>query len=206
MRNLVAFELRRLHRKVSQADRRVSLVNLSGKVKPGSQDMEKRTVRLKIGKTADGKDILSPPVRWQQPGAGNLKVHAVPKDDEQMDLTSPSGTIGAGSKAVWGTYDDDNKPPSKSKDEAVLQFGDDDKSKVTLGKEKLTSQYGDATSEVSADLVRGYVGQDASSSPRFVATKDLVKMRFGEFWVVISAQGIRSSHEITIGPDPKPDV
>lgn len=140
MRDLAAVEIRRLHRKVADADRRLSLAQLPGKVKKGSQDMEKRTVRLVIGKSKDGQEILGPPVRWQQPGAGRLKIHAAPKDGEQMVLQSPSGTVGGGSLAVWGTYDSDNAPPSKSKDETVIEF---DKAKITLGKDELVVQYGD---------------------------------------------------------------
>ena len=140
MKDLVASELRRLHRKHQQTDRRTSLVDIPGKVKPGSQDMEKRTVILVIGKTRDGQDVLSPPVRWQAIGAGALKMHATPADDEQLTLHSPSGTVGNGSMAHWGTYDDDNKPPSQSKDESVMEFG---KNKLTFGKDSLKLQFGD---------------------------------------------------------------
>ncbi|WP_020185950.1 phage baseplate assembly protein V [Methylopila sp. 73B] len=123
MSRLAATEIRRLHRKVAQADRRIACAVLTGKVHPGSQDAEKRTVRLELGKTADGKPVLSPPVRWQQQGAGTLQIHATPKDGEQMVLQSPSGTIGGASLAVWGTYDKDTAPPSKATDAAVVQFG-----------------------------------------------------------------------------------
>ena len=140
MKDLVATELRRLHRKVQQADRRQGLVDIAGKVKPGSQDMEKRTVVLVLGQTRDGKDVLSPPVRWQATGAGSLKMHAVPADNEQMKLHSPSGTIGSASMAHWGTFDQDNPPPSQSKDESVLEFG---KGKFVFGKDNVTISYGD---------------------------------------------------------------
>ena len=95
--------------------------------------MDKRTVRLVLGKTADGQEVLSPPVRWQGTGAGAFKMHATPADNEQMVLHSPSGTIGNGSMAHWGTYDQDNPPPSKNKDEVVLEYGG--KAKVTFGKD-----------------------------------------------------------------------
>lgn len=157
MRNLVAGELRRLHRKCAQLDRRLALVDLTGKVKPGSQDMEKRTVRLVLGKTADGKEILSPPVRWQATGAGALKVHATPKDGEQMTLHSASGTIGGSSLAHWGTYDKDNAPPSKSKDEVVMEFG---KGRITFKKDTLDMSFGDKSAvKLSADKIE----VDASS-------------------------------------------
>ncbi len=140
MKDLVANHLRALHRKIQQADRRHGLVDIAGKVKPGSQDMDKRTVRLVIGQSSDGQDVLSPPVRWQATGAGALKMHAVPADNEQMTLHSPSGTVGSGSLAHWGTYDQDNPPPSQSKDESVIQFGG--KAQITFGKDSLRLSFG----------------------------------------------------------------
>ncbi len=122
MRSLVASEIRRLRRDVTHLERRISLGKLTGKVVPGSQDKEKRTVQLEIGKSADGRVIKSPPVRWRQQGAGKLKIHAVPADNEQMTLDSPDGTIGSASLADWGTYDKDHTPPS-SEDEVVMEFG-----------------------------------------------------------------------------------
>ena len=139
MRDLAAFEIRRLHRKHAQVDRRLGLVDLGGKVKPGSQDMTARTVVLILGQGADGTDVESPPVRWQATGAGALKMHAVPADSEQMTMHSPSGTIGTGSLAHWGTYDQDHPPPSTSKTEAVLQFG---KGTITIGQDNLKISYG----------------------------------------------------------------
>lgn len=122
MSRLLPSELRTLHRKVQKLDRRLATTLLPGKVKPGSQDLEKRTVRLILGTDAKGDDVLSPPVRWQQQGAGTLKIHAVPADNEQMMLTSQSGTIGAGSSAQWATYDQDHAPPSDKDTEAVIEF------------------------------------------------------------------------------------
>lgn len=124
MRSLAAVELRTLRRQVNQLSGRIARQNLPGKVHPGSQDMEARTVRLEIGQDEAGAPILSPPVRWQEPGAGRLKIHSVPADNEQMNLQNGSGTVGAGSMAVWSTYDDDNEPPSDKPEEAVIKFGE----------------------------------------------------------------------------------
>lgn len=124
MRSLVATELRTLRRLLQQAELRLASQMISGKVLPGSQDMENRTVRLELGKDSDGEPILSPPVRWQEPGAGRLKVHSAPADNEQMRLDSPSGTVGTASLAIFATYDDDNEPPSQDAEEAVLSFGE----------------------------------------------------------------------------------
>ena len=122
MSNLAATEIRTLHRKVAQLDRRLALASVPGKV--ASVDHDKRTLRLELGKDADGSAVLSPPIRWQQPGAGTFKVHAPPKVGEQMTMQSPSGTVGEGSLAMWGTYDKDNAAPSKASDAAVLNVGD----------------------------------------------------------------------------------
>ena len=141
MRNLVAFELRRLHRKNAQAERRMSMIDLTGKVKAGSQDMEKRTMRLVLGKGSDGQEILSAPMRWEAAGAGDMKFHAVPKDNEQMTMHSSSGTVGPTSLGRWATFDKDNEPPSKKKDEAVLQYGD--KSRIVFKKDSIGFYFGD---------------------------------------------------------------
>jgi phage baseplate assembly protein gpV len=122
--DLAARELRTLRRQLIQTNGRLARMVLPGKVKPGSQDMDNRTVRLVLGTDEDGSEILSPPVRWPEPGAGRLQVHSVPADNEQMDLQSPSGTIGTTSKAIWATYDEDNPPPSQEADEAVVTFGE----------------------------------------------------------------------------------
>ncbi|QRE74384.1 phage baseplate assembly protein V [Methylobacterium aquaticum] len=156
MRDLVAHELRRQHRKRTQLERRLALVDVTGKVKAGSQDMEKRTLRLVLGKSADGKEILSAPVRWDQQGAGTFKMHAVPKDGEQMTLHSPSGTIGPTSLARWGTYDKDTEPPSKKKDEAVLEFGG--KGRIAFGKDDLVISLGDAKVKITKDKIAIGVG------------------------------------------------
>ena len=119
----IARELRTLRRQVDGINRRLAQAVLSGKVKPGSQDGAKRTLRLVLGEDADGKEVLSPPVRWQQPGAGTFKMHATPADNEQMTMISPSGTIGTNSMAVWGTFDDNHAAPSDRTDDGVIELG-----------------------------------------------------------------------------------
>lgn len=185
--DLVARELRRLRRLNVEVARRVALVNMPGKVQPGSQDMDRRTVRLVLAKTADGTEILSAPVRWQQPGAGALQTHAVPKDGEQMYLHSPSGTHGGGSLAVWGTYDDDTKPPSDAKDAAVMRYG------------KATQI------EMRDDYTKTSIGDLRT----VVKTDKYVKLKVGDaLWIVLDkvAGKILSSHPIVVGPDPDPQL
>ncbi|WP_150526277.1 phage baseplate assembly protein V [Roseibium sediminis] len=124
MRSETARELRTLRRLLAQAESRMARMHMTGKVHPGSQDMKARTIRLELGETTDGKPILSPPVRWANPGNGRLKIHSAPGDNEQMTLFNPSGTIGQNSLAQYATYDDDNPPPSDQIDETVIKYGD----------------------------------------------------------------------------------
>lgn len=129
MRNETAIELRRLRQALDRAEHRLAMSDIPGKVK--EVDADKRTLRLMIGKTSDGQEILSPPIRWQESGAGGMKVHSQPAVGEQMTMRSTSGTVGAGSIAHPATYDKDHEAPSKStntsvleRDGVVIEFGD----------------------------------------------------------------------------------
>ena len=121
MRDHAALEIRRLREQLEQVNRRVAMMNLPGKV--AEVDAEKRLLRLKLGKTRDGRDILGPWSRWQEGGAGGLKIHSQPVVGEQMLLSSASGTVGAASMAMPATYDQDHEAPSKSEDTAVFTRG-----------------------------------------------------------------------------------
>lgn len=134
MRDETAREIRYLRGQLARANRRIATSELKGKVKPGSQNMQTRTLRLILGKAADGSEILSPPVKWAQQGAGRLKIHSVPADNEQMVLKSQSGTVGEGSMADWATYDKDHGSPSDKDSEAVIEF--DDGTKISIEKER----------------------------------------------------------------------
>ncbi|WP_279480409.1 phage baseplate protein [Aureimonas sp. SK2] len=147
----VATRLRRQMRHVERLNRRVSLADVPGKVIAGSQDMEARTLRLDIGRSADGRVIKSPKVNWQQPGAGTFMMHAKPKDGEQMRLRSPSGTVGTASLADWSTFDDDNAPPSKDGEAAVIAFGG--KASITFRDGSLKLAVGGASIELTEDKI-----------------------------------------------------
>jgi len=187
-RSLVARELRILRRLIVQVNRRLAMSNLQGKVKPGSQDLEKRTVRLVLGETPDGEEILSPPVRWAQQGAGRLKLHSVPADDEQMTLRSPSGTIGEGSIAEWGTYDDDNAPPSDKASEAVLKF--DDGTTITIEGDRTRV----ASSNVHVDAQIVTLGGEGGK--RVARVGDRVDVKSGSskgLWPIVEGSNIVSA-------------
>ncbi len=128
MRDLVSHELARLAVKLDRAERRIALQDIPGKVV--EVDAEKRLLRLQVGTTKDNRPVLSPWVRWQEPAAGGLKVHSQPAIGEQMRLVSQSGTVGTGTIAVPGTYDQDHSAPSKSSDSAVFERGN---ARIELG-------------------------------------------------------------------------
>ncbi len=184
----LAAELRRLRRQIVQVNRRVATARLTGKVKPGSQDMDKRTVRLILGEAADGSEILSPPVRWAQQGAGRLKIHSVPADNEQMMLTSPSGTIGAASIAEWATYDDDHGAPSDKDSEAVITFADG--TRVSIEKEM--TRIATKAAHVDAEIVTlgGEGGQ------KVARVGDMVQVGAGSsagLWPIVTGSDVVSA-------------
>ena len=121
MRDTAPFEFRRLYTRLERAERRIAMTTLSGKV--AVVDPEKRLLRLKLGTSSDGRDVLSPWVRWQEAGAGSEWILRPPALNEQMNIISSSGTVGAGSIAVPATYDRDHQAPSQSSDTAVFERG-----------------------------------------------------------------------------------
>jgi hypothetical protein len=172
-------ELRILRRQIHQLSGRLARHTLAGKVHPGSQDLEQRTLRLELGIDEDGAPILSPPVRWQEPGAGRLKVHAMPADNEQMLLHSPSGTIGSGSLAVRATYDDDTAPPSDAADQAVW----------TLGEARIVLREGDALVKAPKVVVEsGDVQLGGEGGQRVARVGDKVEVKTGSsagLWEIV---------------------
>lgn len=155
MMDPIASEFRRARRQVERVNRRIAMADLPGKVIPGSQDMATRTLRLDLGRSADGRVIKGPRVRWQQT-AGRLAIHTPPKDNEQLRLRSPSGTVGTGSQADFATFDADTAAPSQSRDEAVLEFGE--KARITLREDRLELSIGGATIALSEDAIETLVG------------------------------------------------
>lgn len=121
MRDPVSLELRRQLARTQAAERRLAETIIYGKVV--AKDAGTRRVRLKVGTSAAGDDVLSPWLRWQEAGVGSLSIHSEPAEGEQMIMLSPSGTIGAGSIAMRGSYDRDHAAPSTSSDTAVIAAG-----------------------------------------------------------------------------------
>lgn len=123
-RNETATEIRRLRQMMERTNRRIAMMNIPGKVKASETDREKRTVRLVLGTSKSGEEIMSPPVRWQESTAGRMRIHSEPDDQEQMIMHSASGTVGLSSMAMPGTYDTAHESPSKEEDLSVFDRGD----------------------------------------------------------------------------------
>lgn len=118
MRDPVALEFRRQIARLEAAERRMAMMVITGKVE--IVDAGKRRLRLNLGKSANGKDVLSPWIRWQESGVGALSVHSEPEKGEQMIMLSASGTVGAGSIAMPSTFDKDHSAPSSESDRTVI--------------------------------------------------------------------------------------
>ncbi|CAH0339574.1 phage baseplate protein [Rhizobium sp. CECT 9324] len=121
MADPVSRELSRQAARIEAAERRLAMMVMSGKVGPVSAD--RRRLRLKLGTNSKGEDVLGPWIRWQEAGVGALSIHSEPEEGEQMIMVSMSGTIGAGSIAVPGSFDQDHAAPSTSSDTTFIARG-----------------------------------------------------------------------------------
>jgi len=140
------------------------------------------------GGRSDGEEVLSPPVRWAQQGAGRLKLHSVPADNEQMVLQSQSGTVGEGAIADWQTYDDDHDPPSDKDSEAVIEF--DDGTKVTIEKDR--TRVASQTVHVDAETVT----LGGEGGPQVARVGDMVQVSEGSsigLWPIVTGSSIVSA-------------
>lgn len=117
----IAREIRRLHRLHAQTEQRLARGKLRGVV--AEVDDAKRLCRIEIGKTAEGKPVLSPWVSWREPGNGFFARHTPMKVGELVSLESKSGTIGAGSIAVRDGYSGAKPAPSNAGDAVVDKIG-----------------------------------------------------------------------------------
>lgn len=142
-------------------------------------DTKKQLARIRLGGD-DDNPYLSPWVPYSQ-SAGAYKKHQPPSKGQNMTIFSPSGDPEQGMLLPF-TWSDSNTSPSDSPDENVETFHE---ARRDFNKEFVRSKFKDG---------------------RFAAWADGIKMRFKEFWIVIDSNGIRSSHPITTGADPKPEL
>lgn len=113
--------LRDVFERLQESNRRLAGVEMRGKIPVGGIDAATKRVRVVLGKTPEGEDVLSPWVPVRQV-AGALKVHSLPSEGQVMTIRSETGDIEQGVAEPFH-WSDDNKPPSDAGDEHVLTFG-----------------------------------------------------------------------------------
>lgn len=118
---LLEQEIRRLHRKINQTERRLASSKLKGTV--AEVDADKRRCRVKIGATTGGKPVLSPWIEWREPANGFLAAHTPMRVGDMVTVESPSGTLGSASIAVRDAYSGAQPAPSTAADAAVEKVG-----------------------------------------------------------------------------------
>ncbi|ODT13950.1 MAG: hypothetical protein ABS35_36320 [Kaistia sp. SCN 65-12] len=169
--NALKARLDRMEMRQVDTDQRMARIMLPGKV--SEVDAENYRIRLVIARDAEtGAEILSPFVKWQSGSAGKVRDWSPPEVGEEMLLLSPSGVIGTGSRAMFGTFDEDHPPPSTKDDERVWAFGN---ARLVLKGDGLTLKVGDAEivlSESSITLAvdgQGFTldGEELAMSTRF---------------------------------------
>lgn len=145
--------LDRMEMRMVETDQRMARVMLPGKVKV--VDAENYRLRLVIAQDEDGGEVLSPWVKWQSGSAGKVRDWSPPEEGEEMLLLSPSGVIGSGSRAMFGTFDEEHPAPSTKGDERVWAFGD---ARLVLKGDGLTMKVGDAEISLSGSSISVTVG------------------------------------------------
>jgi len=143
-----------IERRLVEQDQRLARMIMPGKV--AEVDAERYRVRLELGIDAEtGNAVLSPWVKWQSAAAGQVRDWTPPSVGEAMLLLSPSGTIGTGSRAMFGTFDDDHPPPTNAGNTRMWSFGD---ATVTFKGDALTLKVGDAEVTLTGTRITVAVG------------------------------------------------
>lgn len=116
-------KLRAIEKRLVEVDQRLARVVLHGKVTEVRQQQGDWQVRLEIGRDPESDAVVKSPWAPVQPAsAGALKIKVKPSVGERMTLLSPSGTVGSGSWAIRGPFDDDHPAPGGDED-VVLEIG-----------------------------------------------------------------------------------
>lgn len=153
----LARRLRALEKRLVEQDQRIARMLLPATVK--AVDPENYRVRLLLGTdVASGAEVLSPWVKWQSGSAGKVKDWSPPAEGEEMLLVSPSGVVGTGSRAMFGTFTDaggDNPPPTDKGDERVWAFGD---LRITTRGDRYTIALDEASIDIAGDAVSIGIG------------------------------------------------
>lgn len=161
MTHLEEFRWRQFERRLAKQERstveahqRIARVFMPGKVALVRAAGDDWQVRLDLGESADeGKAVLSPWMPVQPVSAGSLKVKVRPAIGERFAMLSPSGTIGSGSWAVRGPFDQDHPAPEGAED-VVLERGE---TRIGIEHGRVVITTGEATIELAGGdiLVNG---------------------------------------------------
>lgn len=114
--------LRDVLERLQESNRRLAGVEMRGKIPQGGVDAEKKKIRIVIGKTPEGEEVLSPWVPVKQV-AGALKIHTLPTEGQVMAIRSETGDVEQGIAEPFH-WTDDNPSPSDDPAEHLLQFGE----------------------------------------------------------------------------------
>jgi hypothetical protein len=114
--------LRDVLERLQESNRRLAGVEMRGKIPENGIDAAKKKIRVVLGKTPEGEDVLSPWVPVKQV-AGALKLHSLPSVGQVMSIRSETGDIEQGVAEPFH-WSDDNPAPSDDPEEHLLQFGD----------------------------------------------------------------------------------
>lgn len=138
----LAREIRDQRRELAELRQRQARAMLHGKTKEVRAQGGDWQVRLDLG---DG--VLSPWIPLQPAAAGGLKIKVRPTIGERMIMLSPSGTVGTGSWAIRGPFDDDHPPPEGEED-VVLELG---KTRITVEDGKVVAVTGEGRLEMDGE-------------------------------------------------------
>lgn len=124
-------------------------------------DYARRMARLKL-RDREGKPVLTPWSRWEEPSNGDLSFHTPLTVGEQMDIVSESGDLTDG-VIRRSTEQDRFKRPHNAGDLHVIDWGS---TRVEIGPEVIKLRVGGSTVTITADSIR-------SKSTRIVEEGDV---------------------------------
>lgn len=155
MRRQLVEKLRAIEKRLVEVDQRLARVVLHGKVSEVREAKGDWQVRLEIGRDPESDAVVkSPWVPVQPASAGALKIKVKPSEGERMTMLSPSGTVGTGSWAIRGPFDDDHPAPAGDED-VVLERGT---TKIVLKDGLLSLKVGDTELELSGSAINVVAG------------------------------------------------
>lgn len=106
-------------------------------------------VRLKLGESTAGGDLLGPWVPYAQ-HAGAIKAHIPPSVGQQMTVFAPTGDLRQ-AVALPMTWSEKNESPSKAGDENVVTYGN---VTITMKDDLLQMRVGNSSLKITGSEVK----------------------------------------------------